>query len=76
MLPTTASLIEQSWWWLVPYAALMLLMLYAMMEFTVTLLQRRLRRLVGCLGFAGLGLEWLSGLVATLAPEALTIQWL
>jgi hypothetical protein len=39
MLPTTASLI-QSWWWLVPYAVLMLLMVYAMMEFTVTLLQR------------------------------------
>jgi hypothetical protein len=40
MLPTTASLIEQSLWWLVPYAVLILLMVYAMMEFTVTLLQR------------------------------------
>jgi hypothetical protein len=40
MLPTTAPLIEQSLWWLVPYAVLILLMVYAMMEFTVTLLQR------------------------------------
>jgi hypothetical protein len=40
MLPTTASLLDQSLWWLVPYAVLMLLMVYAMMEFTVTLLQR------------------------------------
>src|SRR5215470_10134958 len=40
MLSTTAPLINQSLWWLVPYAVLILLMLYAMMEFTVTLLQR------------------------------------
>jgi hypothetical protein len=40
MLPTTASLLDQSLWWLVPYAVLILLMVYAMMEFTVTLLQR------------------------------------
>jgi hypothetical protein len=40
MIPTTTPLLAQSWWWLVPYAVLMLLMLYAMMECTVTLLQR------------------------------------
>jgi hypothetical protein len=40
MHPTTASLIEQSLCWLIPYAVLILLMVYAMMEFTVTLLQR------------------------------------
>jgi hypothetical protein len=40
MLPTTASLLEQSLGWLVPYAVLILLMVYAMMECTVTLLQR------------------------------------
>ena len=40
MLPTTAPLIDQSLWWLVLYAGLILLMVYAMMEFTVTLLQR------------------------------------
>ena len=40
MLPTTASVLDQSLWWLVPYAVLILLMVYAMMEFTVTLLQR------------------------------------
>ena len=40
MHPVTAPLIEQSLWWLVPYAVLILLMVYAMMEFTVTLLQR------------------------------------
>ena len=40
MLPTTASLIDQSLWRLVPYAGLILLMVYAMMECTVTLLQR------------------------------------
>jgi hypothetical protein len=40
MLPTTTPLIEQSLWWLAPYAGLLLVMLYAMMEFTVTLLLR------------------------------------
>src|SRR5438128_43305 len=40
MHPATAPLIAQSLWWLVPYAVLILLMVHAMMEFTVTLLQR------------------------------------
>jgi len=40
MLSTTAPLIEQSLWWLIPYAVLILFMVYAMMECTVTLLQR------------------------------------
>jgi len=40
MLSTTASLLDHSLWWLVPYVVLVLLMVYAMMEFTVTLLQR------------------------------------
>jgi hypothetical protein len=35
------SLLDQSGWWIVPYIALMLLMVHAMMEFTVTLLVKR-----------------------------------
>lgn len=35
------NLLEQSLWWLIPYILLMLVMLYAMMEFTVSLLVRR-----------------------------------
>ena len=34
------NLLEQSLWWLVPYVFLMLVMLHAMMEFTVSLLAR------------------------------------
>jgi hypothetical protein len=40
MHPSTASLLDQSLWWLVPYAVLILVMVYAVMEFTVALLQR------------------------------------
>jgi hypothetical protein len=39
--PKTASLLEQSPWWLVPYIVLMLVMVHAMMEFTVSLLVKR-----------------------------------
>lgn len=35
------NLLEQSLWWFLPYALLMLLMLHAMMEFTVSLLGQR-----------------------------------
>ena len=35
------NLVEQSAWWLLPYALLMLVMVHAMMEFTVSLLQQR-----------------------------------
>lgn len=35
------SLLDQSLWWLIPYILLMLLMLQAMMEFTVSLLVQR-----------------------------------
>lgn len=35
------SLLEQSLWWLLPYALLMLLMVQAMMEFTVSLLVQK-----------------------------------
>jgi len=41
MDPPNTPLIEQSGWWLVPYLALMLVMLHAMMEFTVSLLVKR-----------------------------------
>ncbi|HEX9924719.1 MAG TPA: hypothetical protein VGD99_18835, partial [Anaerolineae bacterium] len=35
------NLLEQSPWWLIPFALLMLVMLHAMMEFTVSLLVER-----------------------------------
>ncbi len=35
------SLLDQSLWWLIPYILLMLVMLQAMMEFTVSLLVER-----------------------------------
>lgn len=35
------NLLEQSLWWLIPYVLLMLVMLHAMMEFTVSLLVQR-----------------------------------
>ncbi|MBI3942306.1 MAG: hypothetical protein HY326_04775 [Chloroflexi bacterium] len=35
------NLLEQSLWWLIPFALLMLVMLHAMMEFTVSLLAQR-----------------------------------
>ena len=41
MVPQSAQLLEQSGWWILPYLALMLVMLHAMMEFTVSLLVKR-----------------------------------
>ena len=35
------NLLEQSPWWLIPYVLLMLVMIHAMMEFTVSLLVQR-----------------------------------
>lgn len=41
MEPSTVSLLEQSLWWLLPYVVLMLVMVHAMMEFTLSLLIKR-----------------------------------
>jgi hypothetical protein len=41
VVPQSAPLLEQSIWWLIPYIVLMLVMLHAMMEFTVSLLVKR-----------------------------------